>query len=87
MANGEDWHDQYGKAVACPSEIALGTVVYVSYPDALEGFWTCKDRGQLITGKWIDFLDIMQRAEWGEPVSAKLYPPTVPLEQLTQGSH
>lgn len=87
LANGEDWHNQYGKVVACPPEIALGTIIEVMYPDALKGYWTCKDRGSLITGKWIDFLDITQRAQWGESVSARLYPPTVPMEQITKGTH
>lgn len=87
MANGEDWHDKYGKVVACPPEIALGTVIEVLYPDALKGHWICKDRGGAIVNKWIDFLDITQRAAWGEPVAAILYPPTMPLEQITAGSH
>lgn len=87
MANGEDWRNNYGVAVACPPDIALGTVIEVSYPDALKGKWICKDRGSAITGKWIDFLDIKQRAQWGESVSAKLYPPSVPMEQITGGTH
>lgn len=87
MANGEDWHNNYGKVVACAPEIALGTVIEVTYPDALKGLWVCKDRGGAIVGDWIDFLDIMKRHDWGGTVSATLYPPTVPLEQITKGSH
>lgn len=87
MANGEDWHDQYGRVVACAPEIVLGSVIEITYPDALKGFWTCKDRGGMITGSWIDFLDITQRYGWGEPVSGILYPPNIPLEQITQGTH
>lgn len=87
MANGEDWKNNYGVAVACPPDIALGTIVVVSYPDAMKGTWICKDRGSAIVGNWIDFLDIKQRAQWGESVSAKLYPPTTPMEQINIGSH
>lgn len=87
LANGEDWRDKYGKVVACPPDIALGTIVEVTYPDALKGYWICKDRGSAIVNNWIDFLDIKQRAEWGESVSAVLYPPTVPMEQISNGTH
>jgi len=87
MANGEDWHNQYGAVVACAPEIALGTIIQITYPDALQGYWTCKDRGGLITGLWIDFLDITIRYSWGDPVSGILYPPTTPMEEITKGSH
>lgn len=87
MANGEDWRPNFGKVVACPPDIALGTVIEVTYPDALKGLWTCKDRGSAIVDRWIDFLDIAKRYDWGEPVSAKMYPPTVPLEEISKGTH
>lgn len=87
MADGTDWRTEYGKAVACAPDIALGTVVEVTYPDALRGVWVCRDRGGAITGDLIDFLDIRQRADWLSPVSAVLYPPSTPLEQITKGTH
>lgn len=87
LADGGDWHTEYGKVVACAPDIALGTVVQVTYPDALKGVWVCRDRGGAIVGDLIDFLDIRQRAEWLSPVSATLYPPSTPLDQITNGTH
>jgi len=87
MANGEHWKDGYGNAIACPPDFALGTKLDVIYPPALIGVWVCKDRGGLIQGKIIDFLDVAQRAPWLSLVVAEVYPPTVPLEEINQGSH
>ena len=56
MSSGQDWHNYYGRAVACPLEYPLGTVIRVIEPDALKGDWTCLDRGAAIVGSRLDFL-------------------------------
>jgi hypothetical protein len=87
LANGEDWHVNYGKALACPPDIALGSILQVVYPPELVGLWECKDRGGMITGDLLDFLDVARRVEWASPVAAYVNPPETPLQQINNGSH
>jgi hypothetical protein len=87
LATGEDWRTGYGSVIACPPDMALGTVLDVQYPPELQGAWTCKDRGGLIVGDFLDFLDVAQRVEWQSAVFALVYPPDTPLTQLSSGTH
>jgi hypothetical protein len=73
MANGERWEDWLGRAVACPDWIPLETVIEVVEPEVLKGIWICKDRGQLITDMWLDFLMDKQVLEWRFPVLVKIF--------------
>lgn len=87
LANGEDYHINFGVAVACIPDIALGSVIEVIYPENLAGEWICKDRGGAIVGNYIDFLDVAQRYAWSGVVVARVHPPAVPVEAVNAGSH
>ena len=56
MANGLNFVDYYGKAVACPPGMATGQEFEVLLPKELAGLWTCMDRGYSVEGDWMDFL-------------------------------
>lgn len=53
MANGEDWQDNIGIAIACPRELEFGTKIKIN-----DRVWECKDRGSRITKNgdvyWVD---------------------------------
>lgn len=87
LANGEDWRENYGRAVACAPEIAFGSVIDVIYPAQLAGKWLCKDRGGAIVGDYIDFLDVAQRYDWSALVVARVSAPALPIEEINSGSH
>ena len=87
LANGEDYHNNYGASLACPPDIALGTIFDVQLPPELKGQWVCKDRGGAIVGDYLDFLDVAQRVEWNSVIVAYVYPPDTPMQQVAQGSH
>lgn len=56
MADGSVFEVNYGKAVACPPPMQNGDVLDVTYPEALKGRWTCRDRGWAIEKGYVDFL-------------------------------
>lgn len=87
LADGERWQDNFGKVLACPPDIALGTVFDILAPPELAHIWTCKDRGGAIVGDMLDFLDVAQRVQWLSVVTANVYPPETPEAQINNGSH
>lgn len=87
LANGEDYRNNYGVSLACPPDIALGTVFDVQYPPELKGRWICKDRGGAIVDDYLDFLDVAQRVPWNSVIAAYVYPPDAPMQQINDGSH
>jgi hypothetical protein len=73
MANGLDWRSYYGKALACPSWIPLGTKLRVTDFPPINGEWVCMDRGSaledpvLVDGVqywFVDFLTHSQDLAW-----------------------
>jgi len=71
MASGDPWQDWLRKAVACSSEIPLGSKIVVVAPEQVKGVYFCMDRGGGIEGTdLIDFLDDVQRLPWLEYVYA-----------------
>jgi len=78
----DEYNLWYGRGIACPTTLEIGTELVVSYPPQLAGSWFCIDRGGLIRDNWIDFMlrypdDIwtgenLDYFPWGSPVHAEI---------------
>lgn len=71
MANGQDWREWIGEAIACPKELEFGTVIRI---DGRE--WTCRDRGGAIKKHgdvyWIDQLTPYALVPYGTIVQGEI---------------
>lgn len=79
MAAGDPVADWYGRALACPSEFALGTrfIITGSRWGLADGEWTCLDRGSsiVIREDGVIRLDLLTRAPvWRENVMVMVTP-------------
>ena len=75
MRNGETYHDNYFKAVACPEMYYFQDVIFhVVSPDWLEGFYPCKDTGVGLVRDGINYLDFLLpyrfvTEKFGDPIN------------------
>jgi hypothetical protein len=71
LANGEDYHVWYGRALACPPEYPIGTVFRVYLPVELARDWVCLDRGGAVVGDILDFLlRYPDQVPWGADINS-----------------
>ena len=69
-ASGQKFRDWWNKGLACGGKYPLWTVFIVLEPSILAGRWTCIDRGGIVDGSRLDFLQINQVIAWGAEVHA-----------------
>ena len=67
MANMQE---PYEGALACPMWLPLGTVIELDHTPVGHGFFTCSDRGGMVTDNKLDFCitgdNLLERAmDWG----------------------
>ncbi len=71
LANGDLYTSWLDTGIACPVDYPLGSVAYVR---ELDKFYTCVDRGSLITCDddnicWFDFLTAKPDLDYGAPIT------------------
>jgi hypothetical protein len=75
MSSGHDYWKYYDIAVACPPEYPTGTIIRVLTPAVIAHDWICLDKGGLIEGDRLDFLQRSQVLPWNTIIDAVvIYP-------------
>ena len=67
-ARGDKWQDWVDKGIACPMEWKFGTTI-----KAFGHSWKCVDRGGMIVGNWVDFLEEKASLPYGTEIQVEIY--------------